>query len=456
MSGWFDGVVGHARVISLLTTELEEPANAYLFVGAAGVGKATVARHFATGLLCPTREPGCNVCRRVMEGNHADFIPVVPEGSANLGVDQARMVVAQAAMAPVEGERKVFLFEEAGVMTDQAANAILKTLEEPTPTTVFILVAEAEDDLPATIASRCRTVHFGRVPEDELVARLAQQGVEQEQASELARIAGGRPGLALSLSRSPQAAEFRRLWLSIPTRVTPRPGDAQRLAEEVLEALAPMVTEAAGGEEDKERRARAERRAELALLTSGSRSWRRGTRTRRRCSTAARSATRTSRWRTSPRCRRPRRSPTPKPSSTPWWISSSTCGASSCWRTCSPGSPEAGHSNDRLSFSSRSSHRAPTRATQEVTSSRASGRTRYWTSRPWRTRSTRPASSSSARCLAIAWRVMGSSAASFEADAGPRSDSRSNTRRRVGSASAANRGWGSLTPPGREKPEGTP
>ena len=68
MSGWFDGVVGHARVISLLTTELEEPANAYLFVGAAGVGKATVARHFATGLLCPTREPGCNVCRRVMEG----------------------------------------------------------------------------------------------------------------------------------------------------------------------------------------------------------------------------------------------------------------------------------------------------------------------------------------------------------------------------------------------------
>lgn len=269
MSGWFDGVVGHARVISLLTTELEEPANAYLFVGAAGVGKATVARHFATGLLCPTREPGCNVCRRVMEGNHADFIPVVPEGSANLGVDQARMVVAQAAMAPVEGERKVFLFEEAGVMTDQAANAILKTLEEPTPTTVFILVAEAEDDLPATIASRCRTVHFGRVPEDELVARLAQQGVEQEQASELARVAGGRPGLALSLSRSPQAAEFRRLWLSIPTRVTPRPGDAQRLAEEVLEALAPMVTEAAGGEEDKERRARAERRAELALLTSG-------------------------------------------------------------------------------------------------------------------------------------------------------------------------------------------
>lgn len=269
MSEWFGGIVGHTRVISLLTQELESPANAYLFVGATAVGKATVARHFATGLLCPTRDPSCNICRRVREGNHSDFIVVSPEGSANLGVDQARMVVAQAAMAPVEGERKVFLFEEAGVMTDQAANAILKTLEEPTPTTVFILVAEAEDELPATVASRCRTVHFGRVPENELVARLTNEGMDEEQAAEIARVSGGRPGLAMSLSRSPQAAAFRHLWLSIPTRVTPRPGDAQLLAEEVLQALAPMVAEAAGEDENKERKARAERRAELALLTSG-------------------------------------------------------------------------------------------------------------------------------------------------------------------------------------------
>lgn len=269
MSGWFDGIVGHARVISLLTREIEEPANAYLFVGATAVGKATVARRFATGLLCPTADPTCNICRRAREGNHADLIPVVPEGRATLGVEQARAVVSQAAMSPVEGGRKVFLFEEAGVMTDQAANAILKTLEEPTPTTVFILVAEAEDEMPATVASRCRTVHFGRVSDDELVAHLSEEGMDEEQATELARVSGGRPGLAMSLSRSPEAAAFRQLWLSIPTRVTPRPGDAQRLAEEVLAALAPMVTEAAGEDEDKERRARAERRAELALLTSG-------------------------------------------------------------------------------------------------------------------------------------------------------------------------------------------
>lgn len=269
MSRWFEGVVGHDRVTALLERELSFPANAYLFVGAAGVGKATVARHFAKGLLCPSDDPACNICRRVQEGNHTDLVSVVPEGRSMLGVDQIRQVVSQAAMSPVEGSRKVFLFEEAGSMTDQAANALLKTLEEPTPTTIFILVAEAEDELPSTVASRCRTVHFGRVPEEDLVASLEGIGLDDDDARALGRVSGGRPGLAFSLASRPESAEFRRLWLSIPGRVTARPGDAQRLAEEVLEAVAPMVAEAVGEDEDKERKARAERRAELALLTSG-------------------------------------------------------------------------------------------------------------------------------------------------------------------------------------------
>lgn len=269
MTDWFDGVVGHQRVVALLEREVRAPANAYLFVGAAAVGKATVARSFAAALLCPEGDPECNVCRRARGGNHADLIPVVPDGRATLGVDQVRGIVAQAAMSPVEGARKVFLFEEAGVMTDQAANALLKTLEEPSATTVFLLVAESEDELPATVASRCRTVHFGRVPEPEMVPALAAAGLSDADAEGLARVAGGRPGLAFALAHRPHAAEFRRLWLSIPTRVTARPGDAQRLAEEVLEALAPMIAETVGDEADTDRKARAERRSELALLMSG-------------------------------------------------------------------------------------------------------------------------------------------------------------------------------------------
>ena len=269
MSGWFDGIVGHERVVALLEREIPSPANAYLFVGATAVGKSTVARAFATALLCPTGDPSCNVCRRARAGNHADLIPVHPEGRANLGVDQARAVVSQAALSPVEGTRKVFLFEEAGLMTDQAANALLKTLEEPSGTTVFVLVAESEDEFPSTVASRCRTIHFGRVPEADLVAALGRAGLATEDAEGLARVAGGRPGLSFSLARHPEVARFRRLWLSVPGRVTPRPGDAQRLAEEVLDALTPMIEESVGGEDDADRRKRAERRAELALLTSG-------------------------------------------------------------------------------------------------------------------------------------------------------------------------------------------
>jgi DNA polymerase-3 subunit delta' len=269
VSGYFTGIVGHGRVVELLERELEAPASAYLFVGAAAVGKATVAQAFATALLCPGGDPACNSCRRARQGNHSDLIPVVPEGRATLGVEQARAVVAQAAVAPVEGGRKVFLFPEAGLMTDQAANALLKTLEEPSPTTIFILVAESEDELPKTVASRCRTVHFGRVPEEEMVSALSGLDLDQPDAEGLARVAGGRPGLALALARRPQAGEFRRLWLSIPGRVTPHPGDARRLADEVLEQLSPMIEEAVAAEDDKDRRSRSERRVELALLTSG-------------------------------------------------------------------------------------------------------------------------------------------------------------------------------------------
>lgn len=171
----FAGVIGHARVMSLLADEIAAPAHAYYFVGPIGVGKATVARRFAAAILC--EEGGrhvtdCSSCRRVLSGNHPDVTAVEPEGRLALGVDEARSTVALANLAPVEGDRKVILFEDAGAMTDAAANALLKTLEEPSPSTVFLLVSESEDDLPATIASRCRTVQFGRVGETDLVDRV--------------------------------------------------------------------------------------------------------------------------------------------------------------------------------------------------------------------------------------------------------------------------------------------
>ena len=193
-------------------------------------------------------------------------------------VDQARQAVAQASLAPMVAARKVFLFEEGGMMNDEAANALLKTLEEPTPSTVFIVVVDAGDELPPTVASRCRAVVFGRVADPELVDGMVAAGIDTEAAERSARIAGGRPGLALDLATTPEAAEFRQVWLSIPGRLTPEPGDAYLLAEEVEHATRPLlaaVTESESGGDDpawkrgEERAERAVRRATAALHLSG-------------------------------------------------------------------------------------------------------------------------------------------------------------------------------------------
>ena len=234
----FDGVVGHSQVLDLLAGEIEQPTQAYLFAGPANVGKATVARRFAAAILCGS-DSEC--WRRAVAGVHPDLVIVEPDGVSSLTVDQSRSTVAKAALAPVEGARKVFLTPEAGLMNDEAANALLKTLEEPTATTYFVLVAESEDELPSTVASRTRTIRFGRVSHDELVAALQDLGVDAQQAVNASRIAGGRPGLALSLATEPEVAEFRRTWLSIPTRVSASPGEAYRLAAEVMDAADPLL-----------------------------------------------------------------------------------------------------------------------------------------------------------------------------------------------------------------------
>lgn len=265
------GIVGHERVLALLDAELAAPANAYLFVGVSGLGKATVARRFAAALLCPEagrHEEPCRSCRRVVAATHPDLVLVEPEGRQSLGVDQARSTILRAARSPVEGRRKVLLFEEAEAMTEQAANALLKTLEEPTASSVFILVARAEEDLPPTVASRCRTVHFGRVAEEDLVAALIEREVDPERASAVALVAGGRPGLALTLVANPAVADFRAAWLSVPLQLEPAPGKAFALAEAMLATVEPLLVRSAD-DDDGPRRDRRLRRDRQALLVTG-------------------------------------------------------------------------------------------------------------------------------------------------------------------------------------------
>jgi DNA polymerase-3 subunit delta' len=259
---------------------LEHPAQAYLFVGPGSLGKATVARRFAAALLCG----GDSDClRRAGNGNHPDLVAVEPDGRTSLTVDRARSAVAMASLAPVEADRKVFLFEEAGMMNDEAANALLKTLEEPSRSTIFVLVAESEDDLPPTVASRSRTVFFGRVSDEEVIEALVARGVDPERAADAARTSGGRPGLALMLATRTEVAAFRRAWLAVPTRLRTEPGEAFRLAEAIVAASEPLLagleerqeSELHRAQDDgatralKERHDRERRRAVTALHVTG-------------------------------------------------------------------------------------------------------------------------------------------------------------------------------------------
>ena len=122
-----------------------------------------------------------------------------------------------------------------------AANAFLKAIVEAFASVRFVLVAESEDDLPPTIASRCRTVVFGRVGESEIVDGLQRQGIDPEQAGRAARISGGRPGLAVALATEPRVAAFRDAWLAVPEELTGHPGDAYRQVQSVLAATEPLL-----------------------------------------------------------------------------------------------------------------------------------------------------------------------------------------------------------------------
>jgi len=199
--------------------------HAWLFTGPPGSGRSVAARAFAAALLCADQGCGqCPSCRQVAAWTHADLLLVRPDG-LSYGVRQTRDLVLRAAAAPVSGRWRVVLFEDADRATEQAANALLKAIEEPAPRTVWLLCAPSPDDLPTTIRSRCRLVTL-RTPRTAAVAEvLARSGVGPDQALAAARAAQGHIGRARRLATDPQAAERRAEVLRVPAGVSaPRPG----------------------------------------------------------------------------------------------------------------------------------------------------------------------------------------------------------------------------------------
>ncbi|MDX6661107.1 MAG: polymerase subunit delta [Solirubrobacteraceae bacterium] len=198
------GTEHHPHAAAVLGAALPphgRPSHAYLFGGPAGAGKRTVARAFAAALLAEGAADPDAVRGRVERGSHPDLTWVTPSGAHELLVgDIDSAVVGAAARTPFEARRRVFVIERADTMIEQAANKMLKTLEEPPPFAHLILLSDRPGEVLPTIASRCQHVRFEALPEDEVVARLGRDGVEPQPARAAARLARGDARLARELA----------------------------------------------------------------------------------------------------------------------------------------------------------------------------------------------------------------------------------------------------------------
>jgi DNA polymerase-3 subunit delta' len=207
-AGVWAGIVGQSGAVALLerAIALDRPAHAYAFIGPSGVGRRLTAVAFAQALLCPSGGcGGCGVCRRVAAGQHPDcqvLVPIPPrdnpKGPLAIRIEQIRELEHVAALAPLEGSRKVFILDETERMTLPTAQALLKTLEEPPARTHLVLILANPRALPPTVLSRCQRVRFRPLDAADAARLLESRGVPPEVSGLLARLTEGRPGLALS------------------------------------------------------------------------------------------------------------------------------------------------------------------------------------------------------------------------------------------------------------------
>ena len=239
----------NAAVRTLTRAVLEDRIpNAYLFAGASGVGKQLAALALAKARLCSAK-PGkgcnsCSICTRIGAGLHPDVRTFAPrdEGSRNIQVEFVRNEILKVAQfAPFEGPAAFLIFPEADVSFPEAhpeaANALLKTLEEPRPNICFLLLSERPESLLSTIRSRCQRLRFGQLPELVLTHVLEQQGVPAAQHEAAIALADGRADRALALAKDGSAANLLERALRVEQALSsPEPGRMVQLSEELSKA----------------------------------------------------------------------------------------------------------------------------------------------------------------------------------------------------------------------------
>lgn len=245
MTSVWDHVVGQPAAVASLQRAAAAPVHAYLFVGPAGSTKDEASRAFAAALLTGDDDATTRDARLVLAGEHPDVREVMRVGAA-ISADQAAEIVRQAALAPVEGDRKVLILHEFHLLNATGAGKLLKSIEEPPPSTHFVVLADFVPVDLITIASRCVRVEFTPIPTPALVERLVAEGRDPAAAAEAAAAASGNLDRARLLVADPEFAARRRLFAELPDRLDGTGSAAVGAAAEVLasiEAAAAPLTE---------------------------------------------------------------------------------------------------------------------------------------------------------------------------------------------------------------------
>lgn len=210
-------VIEQPRATTLLNRSIEmgQLSHAYLFTGPPHVGKLTLAIGLAQAVNCQATEVPCGECvpcRRIAEGKHSDvqIISLPSNGKKEIGIDQIKEMQSAASLPPYEGRCKVFVFNKAESLSHEAANRLLKTLEEPAPKVLIVLLTAREGDVLPTIVSRCQRVELHSLPVALIKTRLIEyHSVDEEKADLLARLSGGAVGWALLALQDEEVVQAR-------------------------------------------------------------------------------------------------------------------------------------------------------------------------------------------------------------------------------------------------------